>query len=66
MKYIGYLILGIIVFGIVEFISIGVRNALGSGPTEAGIIVSAISLLSAIMIICTLIIVDAIKTNKEK
>lgn len=66
MKYLGYLILGIIVFGIVEFISIVVGSALGSGPSDAGIIVSAISVLSAIIAICTLIIVDAIKTNKEK
>ena len=63
MKYIGYLILGIIVFWTVEFISIGIGSALGSGPSEAGIIVSAISVLCAIMIICTMIIVDAIKTN---
>lgn len=66
MKYIGYIILGLLVFGIVEFISIVVGSALGSGPSDAGIIVSAISVLGAIITICTLIIVDAIKTTKEK
>jgi hypothetical protein len=63
MKYFGYIVLGIIVFWAVELISIGVGSSLGSGPAEAGIIVSAISALSGIVIICTLIIVDAIKNN---
>lgn len=63
MKYLGYFILGIIVYWTVNFISIGLGSALGSGASEAGIIVSAISVLCAIMIICTMIIVDAIKTN---
>lgn len=66
MKYIGYIILGILVFGTVEFISIVVGSSLGSGPSDVGIIVSAISVLGSIITICTLIIVDAIKTTKEK
>ena len=55
--------IGIIVFWTVELLSIGIGSSLGSGPAEAGIIVSAISALSGIVIICTLIIVDAIKNN---
>ncbi|MGB4588831.1 MAG: hypothetical protein WBI17_06280 [Clostridiaceae bacterium] len=63
MKYLGYLILGIIIFGAVEFVSIGVGQTLGSGPAEAGIIVSSISALSAIVVICTMILVDTIKNK---
>lgn len=66
MKYVGYLILGFIVFWIVEFISVYVGSALGSGPAEAGIIVSAISVLCSIVIICTLIIVNTINNNRQK
>lgn len=66
MKYLGYIVLGFIVFWVVESISIGVGGALGSGPAEAGLIVSAISILCAIVVICTLIIVDTIKNNNEK
>lgn len=62
MKYFSYLILGFIVFWIVEIISINVGHALGAGHAEAGIIVSAISVLCSIVVICTLIIVDAIKS----
>jgi len=39
---IGHFIIGLIVFVIVEFISVSVGSFLGSGPAEAGIIVSAI------------------------
>jgi hypothetical protein len=52
---IGHFIIGLIVFVIVEFISVSVGSFLGSGPAEAGIIVSAISVLCAIVIVCTLI-----------
>ena len=58
---IGHLILGFIIFVIVELISINVGNFLGSGPSEAGIIVSAISVLCSIVIVCTLIIVETLE-----
>ncbi len=61
MKYFGYAILGFIIFWMVEFISINVGSALGSGPSEAGIIVSAISVLSSIIVVCTLAIINTIK-----
>lgn len=63
MKYFYYLLLGIITFWAVEAISIGVGSALGSRATEVGIIVSAISTLSVIVIFCTLMLVDAIKNK---
>jgi len=59
-----YFIIGFIVFWAVEFISVNVGSALGSGPAEAGIIVSAISVLCAMIVICTSIIVDTIKKIK--
>jgi hypothetical protein len=62
---IGHLIIGFIVFVIAEFISINVGGLLGSGPAEAGIIVSAISVLCAIVIVCTLIIVEAIEKSNQ-
>jgi len=62
---IGHLILGFIVFVIVEFVSINVGGLLGSGPAEAGIIVSAISILCSIVVICTLIIVETIERNNQ-
>ena len=61
MKYSGYTIIGFIVFWIVEFLAVTIGSALGSGPGEIGLVVSAISILSAIVVTCTLIIVDAIK-----
>ena len=59
----GHFIIGFLVFIFVEFVSISVGSFLGSGPAEAGIIVSAISLLCAIVIICTLIIVETINNQ---
>ncbi|MBU3145196.1 hypothetical protein [Clostridium sp. CF012] len=53
MKYFGYLVLGFIVFGIVEFLS---ANVEGGG----------ISVLCAIVVICTVIIVDTIKNNNHE
>lgn len=67
MKYFGYFVLGFIIFWVVEFLSINIGGALGSGPAEAGIIVSSISVLSSIIVICTLILVDTIKNiSKNK
>lgn len=66
MKYAGYILIGFLVFWIVEFLSINVGTAIGSGPGETGLMVSAISILCAIIVICTLIIVDTIKNNCGK
>ncbi|WP_461206411.1 hypothetical protein [Clostridium sp. DL1XJH146] len=65
MKYFGYAVLGFIVFWVVEFLSINIGSALGSGPSEAGLVVSAIAILCAIVVICTLIIVDTIKNIQK-
>ena len=66
MKYFGYFVLGFIVFWIVEFLAVNIGSALGSGPGEIGLVVSAISLLCAIVVICTAIIVDTIKGESVK
>lgn len=65
MKYIGYFFLGFLVFWIVEFLSVNVAEAIGSGPGQIGIVVSAIALLCSTVVICTLIIVDTIKNNSS-
>jgi hypothetical protein len=66
MKELGYIIVGIFTFCIVEFLSINIGTAIGSGPGEIGLVVSAISILCAIVVICTLIIVNTIKNNSRK
>ncbi|WP_290445907.1 hypothetical protein [Clostridium estertheticum] len=40
-------------------------GTLGSGPSEAGLVVNAISVLCVIVVICTAIIVDVIKSNTQ-
>lgn len=65
MKYFGYFVIGLLVFWIVEFLSINMGGAIGSGPGEMGIVVSAISLLCAVIVICTIIIVETIKNNNH-
>lgn len=66
MKYVSYIFIGFLVFWIVEFLSINVGGAIGSGPGEIGLVVSAISILCTIVVICTLIIVDTIKNNNHE
>ncbi|QZY53773.1 hypothetical protein [Crassaminicella profunda] len=66
MNQASYIIIGLLVFLSVEFLSINVGNAIGSGPGEIGIVVSAISILCSIVVICTLIIVDTIKNNNHE
>ncbi|WP_291562136.1 MULTISPECIES: hypothetical protein [unclassified Clostridium] len=58
-----YLLVGFITFFIVEFLATNVGSALGAGVHEAGIIVTAISILCAIIVVCTFIIVDEIKKH---
>ncbi len=66
MIYVSYIIIGIIVYWSVEFLSINVAGVIGSGTGEIGIVVSAISILCTIVVICTIIIVDTINNNHEK
>lgn len=66
MKYFVYAVIGFIVFWVVEFLSVSVGSALGSGAYEIGLIGTAISLQSSILVICTLVIVDAIKGNNHR
>ncbi|MBS4539183.1 hypothetical protein GOQ27_11970 [Clostridium sp. D2Q-11] len=61
MKFIAYVIIGFIIFIIVNFLSINIGSIIGVGSYESGIVVSAISFLCSIVVICTLVIIDAIK-----
>jgi cation transporter-like permease len=60
MKYVGYAICGFIVFWVVEFLAINVAEAIGSGPGQIGVVVTAIAVMCSIIVICTFVIVDAI------
>lgn len=65
MKYILFIIIGFIIFGLVEVISINVGYAIGAGPADIGIVVTAIAILCAIIVICTCVIVDVIINKKS-
>ncbi|MCC5912410.1 MAG: hypothetical protein JJT76_18490 [Clostridiaceae bacterium] len=47
-----------------EFLAINVGEALGAGAFEIGLIGTSISILTATVVVCTMIIVDAIKGIK--
>lgn len=65
MKYILFIIIGFITFWLVELISPNVAYAIGAGPGDIGLVVTAIAILCSIIVICTCIIVDAIKNIKS-
>lgn len=58
-----YLIIGFVVFVLTNFFSINIAQAVGAGPNDIGIVVGAISILCSIVVVCTMVIVDAIKGN---
>ena len=64
MKYILFIILGFITYFLVEFLSINVGYAIGAGPGAIGLVVTAISILCGIIVVCTCILVDAIRNIK--
>lgn len=66
MKYVGYIFIGFIVCFIMEILIMFIGGALGSGANEIGYVVIGISLLCAIMVICTLVIVDTITKNSQR
>ena len=66
MKILAYIINGIIVFILTNFISINFAQAIGSGPVDIGIIVSAIAILCSIVVICTIVIVEEIRSLNNK
>lgn len=66
MKYILFIIIGFITYFLVEFVSINVGYAIGAGPGDIGLIVTAISILCGIIVVCTCILVDAIRNIKIK
>lgn len=61
MKLIGYSVISVIVFVSVNVLSSIIGGFIGSGPYETGLVVNAISFLCAIVVICTMIIVDALE-----
>lgn len=63
MKYISYFFKGFAVFFIVLFLSTNIGYLIGPGTYGIGLVVCAISMLSAIVVVCTFVIVDAIKSN---
>ena len=64
MKVILYTLTGFVVFWLSMFLAISIGQALGAGPFEAGLIVAAISVLTATTVVCTMVIVDTIKSMK--
>ena len=66
MKYILFIIIGFITYFLVEFLSINVGYAIGAGPGAIGLVVTAISILCGIIVVCTCILVDAIRNIKIK
>lgn len=61
MKVIAYVIVGVAVFILTNFIAINYAQMVGAGPGEIGIVVSAIAVLCSILVICTIVIVEAIR-----
>lgn len=62
MKYALYIFIGLLVFMVVRFISINFESELSD---NVRIIVSAISMLCAVIVVCTLTLTDAIKSNNK-
>lgn len=60
------IVIGIIVFLSVEFLSINIASTIGAGPNQIGIVSTAISIQCAIVVICTMVIVDVIKNTRYK
>ncbi len=61
-----YALISIIIFIILEFVSINLGNLLGAGPYNIGIVVCAINILTTAIIICTLILVTYINKYINK
>jgi hypothetical protein len=61
MKYVGYIVIGFIVYFGIEVLAMLGGGILGPGTYEVGYVVTSISLLCAVVVICTLIIVNTIK-----
>ncbi len=61
MDYLTYILAGIVTFFVVELLSVNIGYSLGAGPYDAGLVVAATSFLCAIVVVCTLVIVNTIK-----
>lgn len=62
----GYFIIGVIVFVLTDIISIILGHTIGAGPGDIGIVVSAVSILCGVVVVCTMVIVDTIKSINDK
>lgn len=66
MKYILFIIIGFITYLFVEILSTNVGYAIGAGADDIGLVVTAISILCGIIVVCTCIIVDTIRNIEIK
>lgn len=66
MLYLAYAFICFIIFWVIEFLAINVGTYIGAGPYDIGIVVTAISILCIVIIVCTGVIVDAINKIGKK
>lgn len=66
MLFIAYAFICFILFWIIEFLALNIGGLIGAGPYDAGLVVSAISILCIVVIVCTGLIINTInKINKK-
>ena len=61
MKVFSYIFMGVFIFIALEFLAVNLGNFMGAGENDIGILVSSVSLLSTIVILCTAAIIDNMK-----
>lgn len=65
MKIVGYLLLGILCFFGVEFISVNYSAVVGAGIGDNGIVGTSLSILTTTVVICTTIIWNKLDSLKK-
>lgn len=65
MREVYYFLKGVAAFFIVYVLSVNVGFLFGSGTSEMGLVVVGLSILSAIVVVCTLMIIDTIKKSDK-
>lgn len=65
MKGVGFTLVGFFVAFFVFYLSSTIGSAMGPGPNGIGYVLVALSLLCAVIVICTLLIVDTIIQNSN-
>lgn len=61
-----YFLVAVLVFVFVQYAAISIGSAIGPGPFEIGLVVTAIAMMSGIMVACTLAIIDEIRKLSKK